>query len=413
MANRIQQKLSSPASRPDASNSRNAFLSGFLGWTFDAFDFFVLTYVLAQVARDFHKSIPEIAFTLTASLIMRPIGAFAFGAMADRYGRKVPLMLNILFYTAMEAASGLAPNYKIFLILRLLYGIGMGGAWGVGASLALESASPERRGILSGVLQEGYALGNLLAAIAYWTLFPRWGWRPMFFIGMVPALISLVILSKVKEDNSWHARKASEKNWTAYFRALLSHWKRFAYLVLFMTTMNFLSHGTQDLYPTFLQQGRSYSPALTATISVISMIGAIVGGTIMGLYSDRVGRRRSMITSVVGALIIIPLWVFSPGLAATAIGAFLMQFMVQGAWGVVPAHINELSPDGMRGFLPGFAYQLGVLIAASAPFVQSALAHRFGYAMVMGSFAAAVMLLAIVVIGMGPEAHGVQFGRVE
>ncbi len=395
----------------DRANSRNAFLAGFLGWTFDAFDFFILTYVLAQVAQDFHRPLRDIAFTLTASLIMRPVGAFIFGLMADRYGRRIPLMLNILFFSVVEVASGLAPSFQVFLILRLLYGIGMGGTWGLGASLAMESAPPKRRGLLSGILQEGYALGNLLAAVAFWTVFPRWGWRPMFFIGLVPAVITLIILLNVKESHAWKAGTAIQKDWGGYFRALLSNWKRFAYLVLFMTMMTFLSHGTQDLYPTFLQQQRHYDPRLTATISVISMLGAIIGGTFMGFYSDRVGRRRAMVTSLVGALLIIPLWVFSPGVALTAAGAFLMQFMVQGAWGVVPAHISELSPDRVRGFMPGFAYQLGVLITATAPFIQATLAHRFTYAQVMGTFAAGVVILATFVIGFGPESHRVMFGQ--
>jgi SHS family lactate transporter-like MFS transporter len=395
----------------DRANSRNAFLAGFFAWTFDAFDFFILTYVLVQVARDFHQPISSIAFTLTASLIMRPVGAFFFGLMADRYGRRIPLILDILFYSVMEVASGLAPSYQTFLVFRLLYGIGMGGAWGVGASLAMESVPAGWRGILSGILQQGYALGNLLAAVAFWTVFPHWGWRPMFFIGVIPALFTLLLLLKVKESDAWKATASKRRDWSSYFRELFATWKRFAYLVLLMAMMNFLSHGTQDLYPTFLQQQRHYSPRLTAIISVISMFGAMTGGTLIGLYSDRVGRRRAMITAVVGCFLVIPLWVFSPGIALIALGAFLMQFMVQGAWGVIPAHINELSPDRMRGFLPGFAYQVGVLIAATAPYIEATLTRRFTYAQVMGTFAGIVMLVAIVVIGRGPEAHRIAFGR--
>jgi MFS transporter, SHS family, lactate transporter len=395
----------------DRANSRNAFLAGFLAWTFDAFDFFILTYVLAQVARDFHRPISDIAFTLTASLIMRPVGALFFGLMADRYGRRLPLILDILFYSVMEVASGLAPNYQIFLILRLLYGIGMGGAWGVGASLAMESVPTEWRGILSGVLQQGYALGNLLAAVAFWTVFPHWGWRPMFFIGVIPALLTLSLLFNVKESDAWKAAASKHRDWSSYFRELFASSKRFAYLVILMAMMNFLSHGTQDLYPTFLQQQRHYDPRLTAIVSAISMFGALAGGTLVGHYSDRVGRRRAMITAEVGSLLVIPLWVFSPGIALIALGAFLMQFMVQGAWGVIPAHINELSPDRLRGFLPGFAYQVGVLIAATAPYIEATMTRRFTYAQVMGTFAGIVMLVGILVISLGPEAHRIAFGR--
>jgi MFS transporter, SHS family, lactate transporter len=394
----------------DKPNARNAFLAGFLAWTFDAFDFFILTYVLAQVAHDFHKSISEIALTLVASLMMRPVGAFIFGLMADRYGRRIPLMLDILFFSMMEVASGLAPNYRVFLILRLLYGIGMGGAWGAGAALAMESIPAKLRGVFSGIFQEGYALGNLLAAIAFWTIFPRWGWRPMFFIGVIPGFITLFILSKVKESDAWKA-VSGPKDWRSYFKELLANWKRFTYLVVLMAMMNFLSHGTQDLYPTYLQLQRHYDPHITAIISIISMLGAIAGGALVGLYSDRVGRRRAMITSVLGGLMVIPLWVFSRGLALLTLGAFLMQFMVHGGWGVIPAHINELSPSRVRGFLPGFAYQVGVVFAAIAPYIEASLSHRFSYAHAMGSFVGIAMIITIMVIATGPEAHRIAFDQ--
>src|SRR6185437_11059575 len=352
---------------PDRANQRNALIAGFLGWTLDAFDYFVLVFVLAPVAHDFHKSVPEIAFALMASLVTRPVGAFLFGLLADRYGRRLPLMLDILLYSAVEILSGLAPGYKTFLALRFLYGIGMGGEWGIGASLAMESVPAKWRGVLSGVLQEGYALGYLLAAIAYGTVFPHWGWRALFFLGGAPALLTLFIRAKVKESAAWESSAARWTNWRGYFRSVAANGKRFAYIVLLMAMMNFISHGTQDLYPTFLQQQRHFDPRAVSLITAISMIGAILGGILFGLYSDRAGRRRSMVIAALAAILVIPLWILAPGLAWIAVGAFAMQFMVQGAWGVVPAHINELSPDAVRGFFPGFAYQLGVLIASVAP----------------------------------------------
>jgi SHS family lactate transporter-like MFS transporter len=391
------------------ANARNALIAGFLGWTLDAFDFFILTYVLARVASDFHKPVTAIAFTLTASLAMRPVGALLFGLMADRYGRRLPLMLDILFYSVVEVFSGLAPNYTTFLALRLLYGIGMGGEWGVGASLAMESVPAKWRGILSGVLQEGYALGNLLAAVAFWTVFPRWGWRPMFFIGGLPALLVLFVRARVKESDAWKATAVAKTDWGAYFRAVAANWKRFLYLVLLMAMMNFMSHGTQDLYPTFLQQQRHFSTRATAIVSVISMLGAITGGILVGLYSDRRGRRRAMATAALLAVLLIPLWLYAPSMAWIAAGAFAIQFMVQGAWGVVPAHINELSPGPLRGFFPGFAYQLGVLIAASSATLEAALGRHFTYAQAMGSFAAIAFVVGAIVIAAGPEAHRIQF----
>lgn len=388
-------------------NQNNAVLAGFLGWTLDAFDFFILTFVLATVATDFHKTIPEMALTLTASLAMRPVGALIFGLMADRYGRKGPLMITIIFYSVMEILSGLAPTYKIFLLLRLLYGVGMGGEWGVGASLVMESVSVKRRGFLSGVLQEGYALGFLLAAGAYYFVFPHFGWRAMFFIGGLPALVTLFIRARVKETAAWKANKLSD--WKEYGNAVKKHWKLFLYLILLMSMMNLISHGTQDLYPTFLQQQKHFNPNETAIITMVSMVGAILGGLFFGYLSDRYGRKKMMATAVILALVLIPSWLLAGGSILIALGAFGMQFMVQGAWGIIPAHINELSPGPLRGFFPGFAYQLGVLIASGIAYVEAVLAQYVSYATSMEILAGSVLILGAIVILAGPEAKGIQF----
>ena len=404
-----------PSSNPAAerSNQRNAVAACFLGWTLDAFDFFVLAFVVTPIGKEFHRSVLEITFAMTASLFTRPIGAFLFGLLADRYGRRLPLIFDILFYSVIEVLSGLASSYSTFILLRLLYGIGMGGEWGVGASLALESVPRERRGVVSGLLQEGYAFGYLLAAVAYWLVFPRFGWRAMFFIGALPAFLTVFLLLHVRESEAWAATSPSLNGWAGYFWSILRNWKRFAYLVLLMALMNFISHGTQDLYPTFLQSQRGYGPGTTALITVVSMVGAIAGGLIVGLYSDRRGRRRAMIGSILFALILIPPWIAAPSFGLILLGAFLMQFMVQGAWGVIPAHINELSPDTLRGFFPGFAYQVGVLIASFSSPIEVLMKRRMSYGHAMGIFAAVVLLLGAVVIAFGPEAHRIQFGREE
>lgn len=391
------------------SNAFSAVAAGFLGWTLDAFDFFVLVFVLSAAAKDLGRSVPAIALTLTASLAMRPVGACIFGLLADRYGRRTILIANIIFYTAAEVASGLAPTYTIFFALRLLYGIGMGGNWGVGASLAMESAPARWRGVLSGILQEGYAVGNLLAAIAFYTVFPRWGWRAMFFVGAAPAIITLLICLRVEEPEAW--QQARTTDWSEYRRVLAKNMRLFLYLVCLMATMNFISHGTQDLYPTFLQRQRHFNVDSTAFITMVAMIGAIFGGVTFGYFSDRWGRHRSMITAMLLALLTIPLWVTAPNKALIMAGAFLMQFMVQGAWGVIPAHINELSPSQLRGFLPGFAYQVGVLIASSIAYVEARLAEQFSYSTAMGVVAAVVLLGGPIVILAGPEAKGISFVR--
>ena len=391
-------------------NQTNAMLAGFLGWTLDAFDFFILTFVLATVATDFNVTVPEMALTLTASLVMRPVGALVFGLLSDRIGRKLPLMISIIFYSVMEILSGLAPNYQVFLALRFLYGVGMGGEWGVGASLVMETVSVKRRGLLSGLLQEGYAFGFLLAAAAYYFVFPKFGWRAMFFVGGLPALLTLFIRSKVKETEAWKANRSL--NWKEYGNAIKKNWKLFLYLVLLMSMMNLISHGTQDLYPTFLQKQKNFDPHETAVITMISMVGAILGGLFFGYLSDFYGRKKMMAIAVVLALLLIPLWLLAGGSVLIALGAFGMQFMVQGAWGIIPAHINELSPGPVRGFFPGFAYQLGVLIAAAVPYVEATLAENLGYATAMEIAAGSVLAVGAIIILAGPEARGIHFHKV-
>ena len=390
------------------SGSVNAVLAGFLGWTFDAFDFFVLTFVLAPIATEFGKTIPALALTIAASLATRWIGAIVFGLLADRYGRRIPLVVNILYYSLIEVLSGLAPNYRVFFLLRMLYGIGMGGEWGVGASLTMESVPEKWRGLISGLLQEGYALGFLLAAGAYRFVYPHWGWRPLFFVGGLPALLTLFVRAKVKEPEAWHR---SRTDWATYRRTIFGNWRRFAYLVVLMAMVNFISHGTQDMYPTYLQHQRGFSPGRTSNFTAFAMLGAISGGLAFGYFSDRGGRRRAMVTALLLGCLLIPLWVFAPSLPLILAGGFLMQFMVQGAWGVIPAHINELSPDALRGFFPGLAYQLGVLIASGSAYFEAMMARTMSYGRAMGLFALTVLLVGAVVVWMGPEEHRVKFGR--
>jgi MFS transporter, SHS family, lactate transporter len=396
---------------PRKKSAGVAVSAAFLGWTIDSFDFFVLILSVSAIAKDFHTSIPKIALTITASLVMRPVGAFVFGLLADRYGRRPLLIGNVIFYSIMEVASGLAASYNIFFALRLLYGIGMGGNWGVGASLALESVPPKWRGVVSGLLQEGYSMGNLLAAVAYFTIFPHWGWRSMFFIGALPALLTVLLCLKVEETEAWQQSRTTD--WVVYRKALFENSRLFAYLVLLMTMMTFIAHGTQDMYPTYLQRQRHFDVNLTALITAVSMVGALLGGLAGGYTSDRLGRRRMIVLAALLAILTIPLWVLAPSKPLVMLGAFVMQFMVQAAWGVVPAHLNELSPGELRGIFPGLAYQLGVVISSSVGYIQAVLGEHFSYAVSMGGLAAVVLLGGAIVIWAGPEAKGVSFLKIE
>lgn len=391
------------------SDHRAAVVAGFLGWTLDAFDFFIVVVTLTAIGHDFAVSDAAMAKTLAVTLAFRPVGALIFGVLADRYGRRIPLMINLVFYSVLEVASGLATSYTMFFWLRALFGIGMGGEWGVGATLVMEKAPVRLRGVLSGLLQEGYATGNLLASVAYFLIFPHWGWRPLFFIGGLPALLAIFVRMRVKESEVW--QRTRHHDFKSLIRAIVSQWRLFLYLTLLMACMNGVSHGTQDLYPTFLERDWGMSPHVRSAINAVGAIGAIVGGIAFGMLSDRVGRRKSIALALVLAVLMIPLWVFAPTMALLVLGAFLMQFMVQGAWGVIPAHITELAPDSVRGFMPGFAYQCGVLIASSVPFVQARLAAHMPYARAMTISALTVFLLAAVIAALGREKHGVAFGK--
>ena len=388
-----------------------AVIAGFSGWLFDAFDFFLLTFCLTAIARDFHKSDAQIALVITVTLMFRPIGGFLFGMMADRYGRRLPLMINIGIFATAEILTGLATNYVMLLIVRALFGIVMGGNWGVGASLAMEGAPPGKRGMASGLLQEGYAAGNVLAAICYFFLFGRFGWRPLFFVGSLPA-ITLVLFIRfcVKESAVWQKQSKKRQTWAEQGRDFLSHWKLFLYLVAFMTMMLFTSHGTQDMYPTFLQRQWHFSPARRSAITAFAGVGALIGGIVFGHLSDRWGRRRTIITAFSLGVLVIPIWAYAPNQIFLVAGAFLMQFMVQGAWGVVPAHLTELSPDSVRALLPGFAYQTAAVIGSAVVYIEALYAEKTTYGTAMALTAISAFVMASIVAASGRERRGQAFG---
>jgi SHS family lactate transporter-like MFS transporter len=384
-----------------------AVASGILGWVLDAFDFFVVIFLVDNLAANFHVEKKAIVWTITAALAMRPVGALIFGSLADRFGRRKPLMLVVIYFSTITVLSGVAPNYTTFLILRALYGIGMGGYWGIGASLAMESAPVEKRGFLSGLMQGGYPLGYLLAALAILIVTPILGWRAMFFVGTVPALITVYLTAKSPESEAWKQHRLPTIG--SLFGVLFKHGKIFVYLVLLMSMMSCLSHGTQDLYPDFLRTEHSFSRQTVSYLAMFYNVGAILGALFFGNVSQKLGRRRSVIVALLLSLLSIPLWAFGASLAALVCGSFIMQVGVQGAFGVVPAHLNELSPDAVRGLFPGLVYQLGVLIASPAVAIEYALRNRFGYQWALTTFEIIVILSLMLIFVWGPEKHGKDF----
>ena len=396
---------------------RNTFVACFLGWALDALDFFLVTFVLVPIGHDFGQSIPKVAFAITLTLMMRPIGAFIFGWLGDRFGRRIPLMADIIFYSIMELLTAFAPNFTIFLILRALFGIGMGGEWGLGASLAMESLPTQARGLFSGILQQGYAVGYLLAALVYWIVFPHFGWRGLFIAGALPAFLVIYIRARVPESPVWQRDRArGERPRLKMSIFVRQHGALFIYAALLMTAFNYMSHGTQDLYPTYLEKQRGFGVNAKSMISIVYATGAICGGAVMGFLSQQWGRRRVIILSAICGMLLIPLWIFAPSTALLILGGFLIQFMVQGAWGVVPVHLNELSPPEFRGTFPGLAYQLGNFAAAYAAQQQAWLAERFrlsngqpNYALTMALVEVVVFLMIIFLAAIGREERGKEF----
>jgi SHS family lactate transporter-like MFS transporter len=438
-------------------SQKNVVAACYFGWMLDAFDFFVLTFVMADVAKQFDVKLPAIALAVTLTLAVRPLGAFLFGRLADDYGRRKILMLNIVLYSLFGFATAFAPSLSIFLIVRALFGVTMGGIWGIGASLAMESVQPKARGFVSGLLQSGYPSGYLMASVVFGALYDHFGWHGMFMVGLVPGiLLALYIWLAVPESPAWQRPVASRFSrhvcnlagvavaLTAVMFLLIRfgrdegllyivgiavplmivgafvtpfirrHWKLALYAILLMTGFNFFSHGTQDLYPTFLREQHHFETATVTAITVILNLGAIIGGLFFASLSQSFGRRKTVIMAALLALPVVYFWAYAPTAVALAAGAFLMQVCVQGAWGVVPVHLNELSPPGVRSTFAGTVYQLGNLIASVNAVFQAEFAQSEGgnYSIALAVVACFAALLIAVMMYLGPEAKNAEMARV-
>ncbi len=382
-------------------------LAAYLGWTLDAFDFFLMVFMFEDIARDLHSSTQVVVTAVLLTLGMRPIGAFLFGRLADRFGRKPTLMWNIVAFSVLEMASGFAPTMTTLLIVRALFGVAMGGEWGVGSALAMESIPTAARGFVSGLLQVGYPSGFFLASLAVYLLYDRLGWRYLFVLGVAPAILAFFIRRGIDESPAWHEAPGAAR--PAIGTVLRRHWKLAIYAVVLMTAFNFLSHGSQDGYPKFLKIEHHFDTRLTSLLTAIGNVGAICGGLLFGTISQTIGRRRAIITAALLALPVLPIWAFGSTPLVLGAGAFLMQLSVQGAWGVIPVHLNELSPPEVRGTFPGFVYQLGNLFAAVNLNLQVAIAEAHGndYGRALASVVGTVAVLIVMLVFFGPERRGV------
>ncbi len=382
-------------------------------WTLDAFDYFVLVFVLTNMAKEFGITIVAATLAITVTLVVRPIGALIFGPLAEKFGRKPVLLINIVIFSLIELASALAPDFGTFFVLRIVYGLAMGGVWGVASALTMESIPRHARGFISGLFQAGYPLGYLIAAVVYGLLIDVIGWRGMFALGAVPLLLAVYIFFRVDESPVWLATRgnAKAKSEFTFWGAVRGNWKILLFAVVLMAAFNFFSHGTQDLYPTFLKIQHGFSAGTVSIIAISYNIAAILGGLLAGTLSERYGRKRIIMIFAALALPCIPLWAFASGSIWLGVGAFLIQFMVQGAWGVIPAYLNELVPEGTRAVLPGFVYQLGNVIAAGNATIQALIASATGgnYGLAMALVAGAVSILIVVLMSFTKETRGKAF----
>jgi SHS family lactate transporter-like MFS transporter len=401
------------AREPWTRSQRKTLFAGVGSWTLDAFDYFVLVFVLTAMSKEFGITIVTATLAISFTLVMRPVGALIFGPLAERFGRKPVLVFNISLFALIELVTAFSPNFETFFILRVVYGIAMGGIWGVASALTMESIPRQSRGVVSGLFQAGYPLGYLIASVVFGLLSPVIGWRGMFIIGVLPVLLAVFIYFKVDESPVWLATRgtAGTKRKAAFWPAVRSHWPVLVFAVFLMAAFNYFSHGTQDLYPTFMIAQHGFSTSTVSIIAVCYNIAAIVGGLLAGTLSEKFGRKRIIIIFAALALPVIPLWAFASGSITLGIGAFLMQFMVQGAWGVIPAYLNELVPEGTRAVLPGFVYQLGNVIASPNATIQAAIAQSTGgnYGIALAIVAGAVAVIIIVLMSFSRETRGKVF----
>ena len=390
-------------------SQKNVVVAAYLGWTLDAFDFFLMVFMFKDIASTFHVDVKNVTYAVFLTLAARPIGAFAFGRLADRFGRKPVLMCNILAFSILEALSGFAPSLTAFLTLRFLFGIAMGGEWGIGSALTFESIPVRARGVVSGLLQAGYPSGYFVAAIATFFLYDLLGWRYMFLLGIAPAILVFFIRMGVEESPAWIEQR-DKKQPQSLWGTLLREWKLALYAVILMTAFNFFSHGSQDAYPNlFLKIQHGFDTKTLSLMTAIANIGAICGGIGFGFLSERIGRRGAIMSAALLALPVIPFWAFGTTPIVLGLGAFLMQVSVQGAWGIIPVHLNELSPPEIRATFPGFVYQLGNLAASYNLPIQVMIAEGHGnnYGLAMASVVGTVVVVIVLLVVRGPEHHGI------
>ncbi|KAF9646665.1 MFS general substrate transporter [Thelephora ganbajun] len=414
------------------------FFSGWLAWACDAIDFFSVSLTIGDLKDQFHRPTHDITTSITLTLLFRSIGAIIFGLVSDRYGRKWPLIANLLLISSLSLGCSFVQTFKQFLAIRSLFGVGMGGIWGLASASALENLPVEARGIASGIMQQGYAGGYLIAALVNLYLIPHTTWRNQFRtsagVSATAAIIRLFfpdseVFLRARREKQTGVEKSSKSKTRIFFheigQMLKNHWQLCIYAVLLMSGFNFLSHGSQDLYPTYLVDSKGFTKFNATVATIIGNCGAIAGSIIAGWLSQYIGRRLTIIVFVLLIGAFIPLWILPSTFGKLAAGAFCVQFGVQGAWGVVPILLSEISPSAFRSTFPGVAYQLGNMVSSASAQIEASVGQHArttimtsdgpkdvpNYALIQGIFIGCVSVYVIVLALIGPEKHGSHFER--
>ncbi|KAF3030800.1 hypothetical protein E8E15_011102 [Penicillium rubens] len=407
------------------------FIVGLAAWTADAFDFHALSIQTVKLADYYGRSKTDISTAITLTLLLRSVGAAFFGLAGDKYGRKWPMVLNMIILGILQIATIYSKTFQQFLAVRSLFGLFMGGVYGNAISMALEHCPVNARGLMSGILQQGYSMGYVFAACA--NLGVGGGtdtWKTVFWIAAgISIAVGLVRICFPESQSFIEAKKAGKRTmkagefWRETISMLGKEWRMCVYCIILMTWFNYYSHTSQDSYTTFMLTEKELENDGASRASILMKTGACVGGTIIGYLSQFVGRRRAIIVSAVLSGVLIPAWILPEGERSLSATGFFMQFFIQGAWGVIPVHLAELSPPAFRSSFTGLTYQIGNMISspssqiinavAESTFITSASGHRVeAYGPVMGVATAIIALGIMVTAAVGPEKRGRRFESV-
>ncbi|KAH0497815.1 hypothetical protein TgHK011_005099 [Trichoderma gracile] len=407
------------------------FIVGWLAWTADAFDFHALSIQTVKLSKYYGRSKTDITTAITLTLLLRSVGAAVFGLAGDKWGRKWPMVFNMLVLGALQIATIYSTKFTTFLAVRSMFGLFMGGVYGNAIAMALEQCPSNARGLMSGILQQGYSMGYVLAACANLGVGGATdSWKTVFWIGAGLSIgVGLLRILFPESQQFLEAKKAGKKAsspgsfWRETRTMLAKEWKMCVYCVILMTWFNYYSHTSQDSYTTFMLEQKMLDNAGASRASILMKAGAVVGGTIIGYISQFVGRRRTMMVAALMSALLIPAWILPEGERALSATGFFMQFFVQGAWGVIPIHLNELSPPAFRSSFPGVTYQVGNMISSPSAQIVNAISEKMfvtvkggkkaeAYGPTMGIATAIIATGIFVTVMFGPERRGRNFDGV-